>query len=253
MTPQAAFAVTLTTLLPSAPLAAQGLEQRVAAVERGSVRLSYAARAGVCGVGDHTISISHDDSSDWEPVCQAGPVRLVLRVSDHRVTKLSTHVGGRWRAPGPETVDLGTVPAEAAAEYLLGLATQGGPAGRDAILAATLADSVVVWPDLLRLARNASLDKQTREGAVFWLGQQAAAVATRALDSVATDDSSDRGIRDAAVFALSQRPNGEGVPALIRLARTSPHREVRRKALFWLGQSGDPRALALFEDLLSTR
>ena len=27
--------------------------------------------------------------------------------------------------------------------------------------------------------------------------------------------------------------------------------EVRRRAMFWLGQSGDPRALAFFEELLA--
>ena len=52
------------------------------------------------------------------------------------------------------------------------------------------------------------------------------------------------------MFALSQRPDDEGVPALIHIARTNPHRELRKTALFWLGQSGDPRALALFEELL---
>jgi hypothetical protein len=40
------------------------------------------------------------------------------------------------------------------------------------------------------------------------------------------------------------------VPVLIRIARTNPHPELRRKALFWLGQSEDPRALSLFEELL---
>jgi hypothetical protein len=40
------------------------------------------------------------------------------------------------------------------------------------------------------------------------------------------------------------------VPALIRIARTNPHPELRRTALFWLGQSEDPRALTLFEEIL---
>ncbi|HEX4602271.1 MAG TPA: HEAT repeat domain-containing protein, partial [Gemmatimonadales bacterium] len=67
-----------------------------------------------------------------------------------------------------------------------------------------------------------------------------------------TDDSSvNRDVKEQAVFALSQRPREEGVPALIRVARANPDREVRRKALFWLGQSNDPRALALFEELLT--
>ena len=54
------------------------------------------------------------------------------------------------------------------------------------------------------------------------------------------------------MFALSQRPPEEGVPALIRIARTNQHPELRKTALFWLGQSEDPRAISLFEELLMT-
>jgi hypothetical protein len=52
------------------------------------------------------------------------------------------------------------------------------------------------------------------------------------------------------VFALSQRSGNEGVPAVIRIARTNPDPELRKSALFWLDQSEDPRALALFEEIL---
>ena len=53
-----------------------------------------------------------------------------------------------------------------------------------------------------------------------------------------------------AVFALSQRPKDESVPALVRVAKTHPDPSIRKKALFWLAQSDDPRAIALFEDIL---
>jgi HEAT repeat protein len=52
------------------------------------------------------------------------------------------------------------------------------------------------------------------------------------------------------VFALSQRSSNEAVPALIKVARTSRDPELRKTALFWLGQSEDPRALHLFEEIL---
>ena len=52
------------------------------------------------------------------------------------------------------------------------------------------------------------------------------------------------------MFALSQRPADEGVPALIRVVRSSREPEIVRTALFWLGQSEDPRALTLFEEIL---
>ena len=58
---------------------------------------------------------------------------------------------------------------------------------------------------------------------------------------------------EAAVFALSQRPREQGVPALITVARTNRDPEIRKKALFWLGQSNDPRALDLFEEVLTRR
>ena len=55
---------------------------------------------------------------------------------------------------------------------------------------------------------------------------------------------------EQAVFALSQRPTDEAVPALIRIARTNGDGAIRRKAVFWLGQTDDLRAVALFEDIL---
>ena len=52
------------------------------------------------------------------------------------------------------------------------------------------------------------------------------------------------------MFVLSQLANHEAVPTLLDIARSNADRRVRGQALFWLGQSGDPRALALFESLL---
>ena len=46
------------------------------------------------------------------------------------------------------------------------------------------------------------------------------------------------------------RPADEGVPALIRIARTHKDPATRRQALVWLGRSDDARAMALFEELL---
>ncbi len=83
------------------------------------------------------------------------------------------------------------------------------------------------------------------------MGQAATVAATRGLDSLVYQDSLDRYVKEQAVFALSQRSRDEAVPALIRVARTHPDPVIRKKALFWLGQSEDPRALSLFEELLS--
>lgn len=227
---------------------AQTLDRRVRAVETGTVYLSFAARPGVCGAGQHGISIA-DESEEWEAVCEDQPVRVALRVKDHRVVGLRTYVGGRWRAGTPVT-DLGSVGSPEAAAYFLTLAGRAGELTGDPLLPATLADSVTIWPELLKLARGGTLPLETRRTAVFWLGQAAGTAAGPALDSIASDQSGDIEVRNHAVFALSLRPDDEAVPALIRIARGSLNPELRKTALFWLGQSEDPRAVDLFEEIL---
>jgi HEAT repeats len=231
------------------------LAARVAAAPDGEVRMTYAARPGLCD--GHRRYESDDDDADveWDDECDDGPVRVVVWVASHEPTRLRVHVGGRWR-PRPAIVitDLGEVSSAAAADYLLSLAEGNTTrAGRDAIFAATIADSatnVRIWPRLLSLARDESKPNETRKQAVFWLGQ-AAADATVGLDSLVSDNHVDREVRESAIFALSQRPHDEGVPILINVAKNNPDPELRRKAMFWLGQTGDPRALALFEAILT--
>ncbi|MEO8195219.1 MAG: HEAT repeat domain-containing protein [Thermoanaerobaculia bacterium] len=55
--------------------------------------------------------------------------------------------------------------------------------------------------------------------------------------------------REQGVFALSQLE--DGTPQLLALLRESGDREVKRQAIFWLGQSDDPRATAELERLLT--
>lgn len=98
-------------------------------------------------------------------------------------------------------------------------------------------------------ARN-DKDAHVRGQALFWLAQKAAANTSRdAIQNALTNDP-ETSVRERAVLALSQIPNGEGVPMLIDLARTHRDPAVRKKAMFWLGQSKDPRALDFFAQLL---
>ncbi len=167
---------------------------------------------------------------------------------------LRFYVGGRWRPAGSDVVDLGTVSAREAADYLVSIAqTEKGSMGEKAIFPATMADSANIWPAMLKIARNSDLPRSTRTQSVFWLGQAAGEAATANLNSIVLDNSVDREVRESAVFALSQRPREESVPALISVARTNKDPEIRKKALFWLGQSHDPRAIDLFEELLTRK
>lgn len=239
-----------TILLLPAALGAQGTGRRIEAIDDGTVRISFAARAGVCGSGGRNVQIRSSDRSDeWDGECEAGPVRVALDRSSGRTVAIRTYVGGRWH--GGRATDLGTVPAAEAVTWLLTLAERNEPASDDAVFPASLGDSIESWPALLRIAKNPALHRETRRNAVFWVGQAAGEAATRGLDEIVQDPKGDREVRESAVFALSQRPKSEGVPALIRIARTNRDPEIRRKAIFWLGQSDTPEALALFEELLT--
>jgi HEAT repeat protein len=96
--------------------------------------------------------------------------------------------------------------------------------------------------------------RSTRHEALFWAGQFAAAkLAGHGEDLAAAvdDDQGDRDdARDAAVFALSQLRGHAGVEPLLEIARSNKDASVRRRAIFWLGESGDPRAIALFASIL---
>jgi hypothetical protein len=239
--------------------AAQSLERRIAAAPDGEVRLTFAASPGVLGDGAGRIAWDCDGDrcqNGWrgrdQAACEPGPVRVALRRRDGAVVRVTTRVGGAWPPAGTGVTDLGVVAAPDAARYLLDLARRDrGTAGADAILPAALADSITVWPTLLALARERDVPQRARRQAIFWVGQAAESAATAGLTELLDYPHSDREIQQAAVFALSQRPADEGIPVLLDVARTHRDPGVRRAALFWLAQSGDARALALFEELLT--
>jgi len=224
------------------------LARRMEAVPDGSVRFSYAARAGVCGDGHH-ISVHHDDEGpeDWR--CDDGPIWVEIEKSGRRIVDLEMWVGGDSRDEA--RTDLGAVGTREAADYLLALARRtDGDHGDEAIGAASLAADVVIWPELLDMARDESIDTDTREGAIFWLAQLAGDRATEGLEDILRSDG-DTDVKEAALFGLSQLPDGVGFDALMKVAREGDDPELVQASLFWLGQTGDPRAISLFEEILA--
>jgi HEAT repeat protein len=87
--------------------------------------------------------------------------------------------------------------------------------------------------DLLRVAVGRERETETRKHLTFALSQ-----------SPVPD------VKRKAVFALTQLPGDGGIPKLIQVARTNRNPEVREQAIFWLGQSKDPRALDFIEEIL---
>ncbi len=315
----------------AANAAAQDIAARVRQVGDGTVRLTFASKPGVCGDGETFIAtrgLSDDErgrtifresrgsynittgSGNWDERgdCEEGPLRVALEVEKGQVVDIHTYVGKSWG--NRESMQ---VSARSAVAYLLQLAeSNSSRAGKRALTPVILADSVQPAPDLLRLAKNRNVHRETRKSAVFWagqignagtareiatlvndpdqevaksalfaisqqkddeaarvliaaardddvssevrksavfwLGQTASDRATEGLKSMISDENTE--VKKQAVFALSQMKTDKSLDALIDIARTSKDREVRKSALFWLGQSNDPRALKLFEEIL---
>lgn len=226
---------------------AQRVADRVQSVSNGTVRFSFATREGVCGQGDNITNV-RTVSRYWEPTCESGPARVLVEIRDGRPVRLRTYIGGHW-VGSADAIDLGTVAVAEAVDYLLHLAgTETTNVARPAAFSATLADSVEVWPRLLEIAEDPNRPRSVRRGAQERLGMLAA----ETLDPVDEGDvDPDRKLREQAVFALTQLPRDEGIPRLVDIATNHNLSYVRSRALFWLGQSGDPRALVAIARVLS--
>ncbi len=238
------------------PVRAQSLAERIHQTKNGEVWVGFATRPDVCGDGAGMIQSGEHgmrtEGNSWGRPCVHGPARVSFRMTEGRITKVKTVVGPEWPSAKPGVTDLGIVAPKDAARALITLAGDDARAA-EAIFAATIADSVEIWPDLLALARRKNAPEESRKQSIFWLGQEAGDKAADGLTELADADDDASEVRESAVFALSQLSDGGGVPALVKLAKTSKHPDVRRKALFWLGQTNDPRAIDVFEEILAGR
>jgi len=172
---------------------------------------------------------------------------VTLARSDNQTVSVRSCV-----ACGSRRGDSGTTVIEAsaddAARYLLGIArTLGGSSADRAVSAAAFADASDLSPDFSRLVRDNEATMQARKAALFWLGQTDSP--TR--DLLNLDDAlKGATLREQYVFVLSQLQDDAALDKLIDLARHDPSVETRKKAMFWLGQSHDPKAVQFFRDIL---
>jgi hypothetical protein len=234
-------------LLAAAPASAQTLASRAASVREGTVLLTFAARAGVCA-SDDGDGWNTSRWNDGQRSCIPGPVRVAIGRSENTTVSVRVRIGGAWHAAGAET-DLGIVAAPEAARYLIALArSAGGRSASDALAAATIADSVDIAPDLARLVRDADVSVETRKQALFWLGQTS--VATSELARL-YDGLQPASLREHFTFVLSQRRDDLAVDKLIDVARHDVDHDIRKQAMFWLGQSKNPKAYQFLRDILT--
>ena len=141
---------------------------------------------------------------------------------------------------------------EAAVDDLLKLYDSEQTAEVKRTILQTLSDikSTRVEDKLFEVAKgNDATD--VRKQAIRLLGERASRRSFEFLSATAQSTDGNAEVQVQAVRAISERRSEESVPILIKIARTHPNQLVRKQAIRSLGESGDPRAVDFFKEVLS--
>ena len=120
---------------------------------------------------------------------------------------------------------------------------------RAAILHALMSDRSaegVEW--LMGVALNQQLPVDLRRQALFIAGQTEHVPVDRL--SRLYDQAADADMKEHVLFTLARRSEPGAFDKLVSIARSDSNLEIRRKAIFWLGQSKDPRAPEVLLELI---
>lgn len=101
---------------------------------------------------------------------------------------------------------------------------------------------------LTDLALNEREPIEMRKKALFWAGQTGGELEPliNLYDHMQNHD-----IKEQLIFVYAQRHETAALDKLIQIAKTEPDKELRRKAIFWLGQSHDPRAAQVLLEIIN--
>ncbi|HEV8168639.1 MAG TPA: HEAT repeat domain-containing protein [Pyrinomonadaceae bacterium] len=110
--------------------------------------------------------------------------------------------------------------------------------------------STRVEDKLFEIARsNENVD--VRRQAIRLLGERAGKRSFDFLSATAQSTDGNAEVQVQAVRAIGERKAEESVPLLIKIAKTHPNQMVRKQAIRSLGESGDPRAVEFFREVLT--
>ena len=112
--------------------------------------------------------------------------------------------------------------------------------------------STRVEDKLFEVARsNEGVD--LRRQAIRLLGERVSKRSFEFLSQTAQSPDATAEVQVQAVRAISERRAEESVPLLIKIARSHPNQLVRKQAIRSLGETGDPRAIDFFREVLSNK
>ena len=103
---------------------------------------------------------------------------------------------------------------------------------------------------LIEVARSNDA-MEVRRQAIRLLGERVGQRSLDFLSTTAQSNDANAEVQVQAVRAISERRAEESVPLLIKIAKTHPNQLVRKQAIRSLGESGDPRAVEFFREVLS--
>jgi HEAT repeat protein len=119
-------------------------------------------------------------------------------------------------------------------QVLMALAQNGGPQG-------------IRW--LIDLARDKSTSIEARKNALFWAGQNGRDLSQ--LLSLYDEMRGQQEMQNQLIFVYSQRRESGATDKLMSIATEESNKELRKQAIFWLGQKKDPRIAKFLLDLIN--
>jgi HEAT repeat protein len=102
---------------------------------------------------------------------------------------------------------------------------------------------------LIDMAKDKTLDHESRKNAIYWAGQQRA-VDMDQLNTIYEQARGDNDVQNQVIYVYSQRRESAAVDKLMAIAKTDQNVEMRKTALYWLGQKNDPRVVQFLRDLI---
>lgn len=102
---------------------------------------------------------------------------------------------------------------------------------------------------LLDIAKDKSIDSDSRKNAVYWAGQQKS-VDLDQLMTIYEQARGDNEVQSQVVYVLSTRPEAGAIDKLMAIAKGDSNVEMRKSALYWLGTKNDPRVKQFLLDIV---
>jgi HEAT repeat protein len=101
---------------------------------------------------------------------------------------------------------------------------------------------------LLALAQNSNEGIELRKQALFWAAQskRASSELIPLYEKLREPE-----MKEQLIFVYSNVDDKASTDKLIEIARKEPNRELRKKAIFWLGQKDDPRVQQILMEIIN--